>query len=92
MALLSLQSLHSESISCATSNIVFGASLRIPADILTKSCNKEIEQNVYAAELRKAMAQILSPKATFVPIPGQIDMTLLTSNFVFVKNNAKKKG
>ena len=34
-----------------------------------------IEQNVYAAEIRKAMSQLLYTKSNFVPIPGQVDKT-----------------
>ena len=90
MALLSLRSLYNESISCAPCNIVFGTSLRLPADILTRSQNSELQQNVYATELRKAMAQVLPPKATFTPLPGQIDLKLLSCDYVYVKNNAKK--
>ena len=77
-------------INCAPTNIVFDTSLRIPADILTKSSNDEIEPNVNAAELRKAMSQLLLPKDTFAPIPGQIDIKLLSCDYVFVKNNTKK--
>ena len=90
MAMLSLRSMFSESINCAPSNVVFGTSLRLPADILTKSSNNIIEQNVYANELRKAMSQLLPPKSNFVPIPGQIDIRLRSCDYVFVKNNAKK--
>ena len=88
MALLSLRSLFSDAINCAPSNLVFGTSLRIPAKILTKSSNDEAEQNVYAAELRKTMSQLLPAKATLAPIPGQIDIKLLSCDYVFVKNNA----
>ena len=90
MALLSLRSLFSDATNCAPSNIVFGTSLRIAADILTKSSNDEVEQNVCAAELRKAISQLLPPKATFTPVSGQIDIKLLSCDFVLVNNNAKK--
>ena len=90
MALLSLRSLYTESIECAPCNIVFGTSLRLPADILTRNQHAEEHQNVYVTELRKAMAQVLPPKATFAPLPSQIDLKLLSCDYVYVRNNAKK--